>query len=55
MKIPANEIPIASVSSWTAWRNFNAESNQQSAPVYLQGGQRYYLEALINRAAAATI
>ena len=43
---PANEIPIASVASWTAWRNFTSESTQQSAPVYLQGGQRYYLEAL---------
>ncbi len=44
---PANETPIASVASWTNWRNFTAETNQQSAPVYLQGGRRYYLEALM--------
>ncbi|HXR03405.1 MAG TPA: lamin tail domain-containing protein, partial [Verrucomicrobiae bacterium] len=43
---PANEIPIASVTAWTDWRDFTSEANQQSSPVYLQGGQRYYLEAL---------
>ena len=43
---PAAEVPIASVTAYTAWRNFTAESNQQSVPIYLQGGQRYYLEAL---------
>ena len=47
---PTNEIPIASVTSWTPWRDFTAETNQQSAPVYLQGGQRYYLEALMAQA-----
>jgi len=46
---PTNETPIASVTSWTTWRNFTAETNQQSAPAYLQGGQRYYLEALMEQ------
>jgi len=46
---PANEIPIAAVTSWTDWRDFTLEANQQSAPVYLQGGQRYYLEALMQQ------
>jgi hypothetical protein len=44
---PTNETPIASVASWTSWRDFTAETSQQSAPIYLQGGQRYYLEALM--------
>jgi regulation of enolase protein 1 (concanavalin A-like superfamily) len=44
---PTNETPIASVPSWTPWRNFSTLTNQQSAPIYLQGGQRYYLEALM--------
>ena len=46
---PANETAIAAVSSWTAWRNFSTELDQHSAPVYLQGGQRYYLEALMQQ------
>ncbi len=46
---PANETPIAAVSGWTAWRNFSTESDQQSAPIYLQGGRRYYLEALMQQ------
>lgn len=46
---PANEIPIASVTEWTPWRDFTEEPNQQSAPIYLQGGQRYYLEALMQQ------
>jgi len=46
---PTNETPIASVTSWTAWRNFSTQANQQSLPIYLQGGQRYYLEALMEQ------
>ena len=46
---PANEKPIASVTSWTPWRDFTVETNQQSTPIYLQGGQRYYLEALMEQ------
>ncbi len=51
MKNPANETPIASVTAWTPWRAFTTETNQQSVPVYLQGGQRYYLEALMDQVA----
>ena len=43
---PANEMQLCSVTSWTPWEVFNDEPNQQSVPVYLQAGQRYYLEAL---------
>ncbi len=50
-KNPANEAPIASVTAWTPWRAFTTEPNQQSAPIFLQGGQRYYLEALMDQVA----
>jgi regulation of enolase protein 1 (concanavalin A-like superfamily) len=40
---------IAGVSNWTPWRNFSVEGGQQSAPITLQGGQRYYLEALMQQ------
>ncbi len=43
---PANRVIIASVNTWTAWREWAKEANQQSAPMPLVGGQRYYLEAL---------
>src|SRR5687768_16300380 len=43
---PANKVPIASVAAWTAWREFQKEPNQISAPVTLVAGQRYYIEAL---------
>ena len=46
---PANATRIAGVSNWTPWRNFGVEAGQQSAPIYLQGGQRYYLEALMQQ------
>ena len=46
---PENERAVASVSTWTSWRNFSTEPNQQSSPVYLQGGQRYYIEALMQQ------
>ncbi|HEY1787598.1 MAG TPA: PA14 domain-containing protein, partial [Verrucomicrobiae bacterium] len=46
---PANEAPIASVVEYTDWRDFTEEPNQQSSPIYLQGGQRYYLEALMQQ------
>ena len=46
---PANETAIAAVSGWTSWRNFSTESDQQSAPIYLQGGKRYYVEALMQQ------
>ena len=43
---PANAAMIAYVSSWTALRQWNAETTQQSAAVTLVAGHRYYIEAL---------
>ena len=37
--------PIASQTSYTASEDWTEFPNQQSAPIYLQGGCRYYLEA----------
>ena len=42
---PANSGPIASVSTLTLPRQWTSEPNQQSAPIGLQAGHRYYLEA----------
>ena len=46
---PASARAIAGVSNWTPWRDFAVEADQQSAPIYLQAGQRYYLEALMQQ------
>ncbi len=43
---PANKAPIAYVSGWTSSREWTREANQQSAPISLVAGQRYYIEAL---------
>lgn len=37
---------IASVDGWTNWRQWDKETNQQSKPIALEAGQRYYIEAL---------
>ena len=34
---PANASPVASVMTWTSWREFTKEPNQQSAPMYTFG------------------
>jgi uncharacterized repeat protein (TIGR03806 family) len=44
---PANIVPIANVSTWTNPREWTREPNQQSAPIILQAGRRYYLEAIM--------
>ncbi|MDB6137802.1 MAG: C-terminal target protein, partial [Verrucomicrobiaceae bacterium] len=44
---PANRVRIATVSSWTAAQVWNAYAEQRSAPVSLQAGKRYYIEALM--------
>ena len=44
---PTNKVPIASVNDWTAPRIWDVEANQQSAPITLEGGRRYYLEAIM--------
>ena len=38
---------IAAVPTYTGPRQWNATTNQQSAPLNLQGGRRYYLEAIM--------
>jgi glucose/arabinose dehydrogenase len=44
---PANKQVVASVSSWTNPRQWTKFPEQQSAPIPLVGGQRYYIEALM--------
>ncbi|MGA2068975.1 MAG: lamin tail domain-containing protein, partial [Thermoguttaceae bacterium] len=47
---PANAVEIASVSSWTSYREWTTYSSQQSAAIPLVAGQRYYIEALMKQA-----
>jgi hypothetical protein len=42
---PANMAQVAWVSTWTNPREWTKEPNQQSAPLPLQAGCRYYVEA----------
>lgn len=44
---PSNLVSIANVAAWTNPREWTREANQQSAPVTLQAGRRYYLEAIM--------
>ncbi|HEX8328317.1 MAG TPA: DUF6443 domain-containing protein [Hymenobacter sp.] len=43
---PGQKQRIAAVNNWTPSRVWSWEATQQSAPVTLVGGQRYYIEAL---------
>lgn len=43
---PNNAAVIASVGSYTNYRQWNTYSSQQSAPMSLMAGQRYFIEAL---------
>ena len=43
---PARKIRIANVNAWTNFREWTKETNQQSAPIQLTNGLRYYVEAL---------
>lgn len=43
---PATKTRIASVKNFTAPREWTREANQQSAPVWLESGKRYYIEAI---------
>ncbi|UCD49384.1 MAG: hypothetical protein JSW27_17860 [Phycisphaerales bacterium] len=43
---PANKVEIAGHTGWTTSRQWDKYPSQQSAPVSLVGGQRYYIEAL---------
>jgi hypothetical protein len=44
---PNNLSRVAYHNSWTPSREWNIHSTQQSAPILLQAGQRYYVEALM--------
>ena len=43
---PANKQLIARVNTWTSWKEWTKETNQQSAPINLVAGQQDYIEAL---------
>lgn len=43
---PANKVIIARVDGWTAPREWNKYASQQSLPITVQAGQRYYIEVL---------
>jgi len=47
----AGIVPIASQTTYTASEEWTEFASQQSAPVYLQGGCRYYLEARMQQGA----
>ena len=44
---PDNAVTIAEVPGWTNPREWNKYTEQQSAPITLQGGQFYYISALM--------
>ncbi|SPE59588.1 exported hypothetical protein [Verrucomicrobia bacterium] len=46
---PANMAPIASVSSWTSSEQWTEFASQQSNPIMLQAGCRYFIEALMQQ------
>jgi hypothetical protein len=43
---PANKQRIAYIKGWSNPRQYNKHYSQKSAPVYLEKGKRYYIEAL---------
>jgi len=43
---PANAVLIASVPGWTGWREWTKYASQQSLPITLTAGQKYYVEVL---------
>lgn len=46
---PAHRNQIAGVAAWTNSREWGKEAGQQSSPVSLEGGRRYYVEALMQQ------
>lgn len=47
---PTNKTRIASVPEWTHARQWNRYGSQQSVPISLEAGQRYYIEVLHKQA-----
>jgi len=45
-EIPASKQLIANVATWTASQQWDKEPNQQSVPIHLEAGRKYYIEAL---------
>jgi len=43
---PANKRQIAGLTSWADWDEWEKHGSQKSAPVKLEAGRRYYIEAL---------
>jgi hypothetical protein len=50
---PANKVTIASVSSYTADRDYDAYPSQHSPTIRLAAGTRYYIEALFKESGGA--
>ncbi|HLH55924.1 MAG TPA: lamin tail domain-containing protein [Verrucomicrobiae bacterium] len=46
---PLNKKIIAWVATWTASREWTKEPNQQSTPITLEAGRRYYMEAIMQQ------
>jgi hypothetical protein len=46
---PVHTRPICWVSGWTSPREWTKELNQQSVPVQMQAGRRYYIEAIMQQ------
>ncbi|MDB6055526.1 MAG: CotH protein [Verrucomicrobiales bacterium] len=44
---PASKVLIATVNAWTGSREWTKEANQQSNPIALESGKRYYIEVLM--------
>ena len=44
---PANKVEIATVPGWTTPRQWNRYREQESKPIRLESGRRYYVEALM--------
>jgi len=44
---PANAVEVASISNWTGYLEWDKYTSQESAPVSLVAGQRYFIEARV--------
>ena len=43
---PANKVQIATVTHWTPRNSWYRQPEQASAPIYLEAGEKYYIEVL---------